>query len=103
MVARLRAEDYLEVDGRRTLTLTEKGRDWSVTIVRRHRLAERFLTDLLGLPWHRTHVEASRWEHLISGEVEELIRDKLGNPATCPHGNPIPGAQTPDIEVVRLS
>ena len=93
MVRRLRAEGYLEVNGDRTLTLTHKGRDWATTIVRRHRLAERLLTDLLGLPWHRAHIEACRWEHVISAEVEELIRAKLDNPLTCPHGNPIPGVE----------
>lgn len=103
MVRRLRAEGYLEVNGDRTLTLTPKGRDWATTIVRRHRLAERLLTDLLGLPWHRAHIEACRWEHVISSEVEELIRAKLDNPLTCPHGNPIPGAGAPEIEVMLLS
>jgi DtxR family Mn-dependent transcriptional regulator len=103
MVRRLRAEGYLEVNGDRTLTLTHKGRDWATTIVRRHRLAERLLTDLLGLPWHRAHIEACRWEHVISAEVEELIRTKLDNPLTCPHGNPIPGAGAPEMDLVLLS
>ncbi len=103
MVRRLRAEGYLEVTGERTLTLTDKGRDWATTIVRRHRLAERLLTDLLGLPWHKAHIEACRWEHVISSEVEELIVAKLHNPLTCPHGNPIPGAGAPDLDVVALS
>jgi len=103
MVRRLKAEGYLEINGDRTLTLTTKGRDWATTIVRRHRLAERLLTDLLGLPWHRAHIEACRWEHVISSEVEELIRAKLDNPLTCPHGNPIPGAGAPEIELVLLS
>jgi DtxR family Mn-dependent transcriptional regulator len=103
MVRRLRAEGYLEINGDRTLSLTQKGRDWATTIVRRHRLAERLLTDILGLPWHRAHIEACRWEHVISAEVEELIRAKLDNPQTCPHGNPIPGAGAPEIELVLLS
>jgi DtxR family Mn-dependent transcriptional regulator len=103
MVRRLRAEGYLEVTSDRTLTLTGKGRDWATTIVRRHRLAERLLTDLLGLPWHKAHIEACRWEHVISAEVEQLIVDKLENPLTCPHGNPIPGAGAPDLELVPLS
>jgi DtxR family transcriptional regulator, Mn-dependent transcriptional regulator len=103
MVRRLRAEGYLEINGDRTLTLTNKGRDWATTIVRRHRLAERLLTDLLGLPWHRAHIEACRWEHVISAEVEQLIVDKLENPLTCPHGNPIPGAGAPELLLVPLS
>ena len=103
MVRRLRAEGYLDVNTDRTLSLTQKGRDWATTIVRRHRLAERLLTDLLGLPWHRAHIEACRWEHVISAEVEELIRAKLDNPLTCPHGNPIPGAGAPEMDLVLLS
>jgi len=103
MVRRLRSEGYLEVSDDRTLTLTGKGRDWATTIVRRHRLAERLLTDLLGLPWHKAHIEACRWEHVISSEGEALIVAKLENPLTCPHGNPIPGAGAPDLDVVPLS
>jgi DtxR family Mn-dependent transcriptional regulator len=103
MVRRLRRDGYLEVGSDRTLELTERGRAWAVTIVRRHHLAERFLTDLLGLPWHRAHIEACRWEHVISSEVEELIVAKLGDPANCPHGNPIPGAGAPVLDLVPLS
>ena len=103
MVRRLRAEGYLEVTRDRILHLTAKGRDWATTIVRRHRLAERLLTDLLGLPWHKAHIEACRWEHVISADVERLIVAKLENPLTCPHGNPIPGAGAPELELVPLS
>lgn len=103
MVRRLRSDGYLEIASDRTLTLTGKGRDWATTIVRRHRLAERLLVDLLGLPWHRAHIEACRWEHVISSEVEELIVAKLENPLTCPHGNPIPGAGALDMDLVPLS
>ncbi len=103
MVRRLRSEGYLQVTSDRTLSLTDKGRDWATTIVRRHRLAERLLTDLLGLPWHKAHIEACRWEHVISAEVEQLIVDKLDNPLTCPHGNPIPGAGAPELPLVPLS
>lgn len=102
MVRRLQAEGYLEMTDDRTLHLTTKGRDWATTIVRRHRLAERFLTDLLGLPWHKTHIEACRWEHVISADVERLIVAKLDNPLTCPHGNPIPGAGAPELDLLPL-
>ena len=102
MIRRLVAEGYLEVSVDRTLVLTGKGRARATTVVRRHRLAERFLVDLLGLPWHRAHVEACRWEHVISADVEELIAAKLENPHTCPHGNPIPGAGAPDLDLVSL-
>jgi DtxR family Mn-dependent transcriptional regulator len=91
MVRRLKADGYVEIDGR-FLSLTDKGMARAVSVVRKHRLAERLLTDVIGIPWHRTHVEACRWEHVISDEVEERLVAILDNPATCPHGNPIPGA-----------
>jgi len=95
MVARLRTEGFVEDKGREVL-LTEKGRQRAVSVVRKHRLAERLLTDVIGIPWHKTHVEACRWEHVISDEVEERLVVLLGNPATCPHGNPIPGSGAPE-------
>jgi DtxR family Mn-dependent transcriptional regulator len=91
MIRRLRGEGYVEAKGRE-LSLTEKGRARAESVVRKHRLAERLLTDVIGLPWHKTHMEACRWEHVMSDEVEERLVGLLGNPATCPHGNPIPGA-----------
>jgi DtxR family transcriptional regulator, Mn-dependent transcriptional regulator len=90
MVRRLEAEGYVERSGR-GVALTKKGRARAESVVRRHRLAERFLVDVLELPWDKAHVEAGRWEHVISDEVEERLVKLLGNPATCPHGNPIPG------------
>ena len=62
------------------------------SIVRRHRLAERLLVDVIGLEWEKVHKEADRWEHAISADVEEKLVLLLGDPATCPHGNPIPGS-----------
>ncbi|HET7489854.1 MAG TPA: metal-dependent transcriptional regulator [Acidimicrobiales bacterium] len=91
MVRRLRADGYVDLRDR-ALVLTEKGRARAESVVRKHRLAERLLTDVIGLPWHKAHVEACRWEHVISDEVEERLVVLLQNPATCPHGNPIPGA-----------
>src|SRR4029078_2428088 len=91
-VNRLIEHGYAELLGDRTLRLTEKGRDLAVSIVRRHRLAERLLVDVMGLEWERAHKEAARWEHAISAEVEEKLVELLGDPATCPHGNPIPGS-----------
>ena len=61
------------------------------SVVRKHRLAERLLTDIIGLPWEKAHLEAGRWEHVISDEVEARLVELLGHPTTCPHGNPIPG------------
>jgi len=77
----------------RTIRLTEKGRSLATTVVRRHRLAERLLTDVIGLEWEKVHREAARWEHAISADVEEKLVALLGDPVTCPHGNPIPGAR----------
>jgi DtxR family Mn-dependent transcriptional regulator len=72
--------------------------------VRRHRLAERLLTDVIGLEWEKVHREADRWEHAISADVEERLVELLGDPATCPHGNPIPGSahRVDDSDYVTL-
>lgn len=91
MLDRLQADGYVERDGR-LLELTGKGRTIAEGVVRKHRLAERLLVDVIGLEWHKAHLEAGRWEHVISDEVEARLVELLGNPATCPHGNPIPGA-----------
>jgi DtxR family Mn-dependent transcriptional regulator len=74
------------------ITLTEEGRHLAAVIVRRHRLAERFLSDVLKLPWDKVHAEAEVWETTISDQVEEAMWAVLEDPRTCPHGNPIPGA-----------
>jgi DtxR family Mn-dependent transcriptional regulator len=74
----------------RGITLTPKGERIARTMVRRHRLSERFLTDMLGIDWEAAHREACKLEHVISPEVEEKLAEILGNPATCPHGHPIP-------------
>ena len=75
-----------------TISLTPTGLELAERVVRRHRLAERFLTDVLGLSWADAHVEAGKWEHVISEPVETALSRVLGDPTTCPHGNPIPGA-----------
>ena len=102
MIRRLKSEGWVDSEGR-SITLTDKGRARAISVVRKHRLAERLLTDIIGLPWHKTHVEACRWEHVISDEVEERIVALLGNPATCPHGNPIPGAGGPERDLSALA
>ena len=101
-VRRLKADGYLLTKGR-VLSLTAKGRARAESVVRKHRLAERLLTDVIGLAWHKAHIEACRWEHVISDEVEELLVVVLGNPSTCPHGNPIPGAELPNRTLVSLA
>jgi DtxR family Mn-dependent transcriptional regulator len=102
MVQRLHDEGYVEVRGR-TISLTAKGRSRAESVVRKHRLAERLLVDIIGLPWSKVHSEAGRWEHVISDEVEERLVALLGSPGTCPHGNPIPGAGRPRTDLKPLS
>jgi len=91
MLDRLAADGYLERAGR-SIKLTDQGRTLADSVIRKHRLAERLLVDVIGLPWHKAHLEAGRWEHVISDEVELRLIELLGNPTTCPHGNPIPGS-----------
>lgn len=97
MVKRMAAEGLIDVADR--ITLTTRGMHLAETVVRRHRLAERFLTDVLGLNWAQAHQEAGKWEHIISPVVENAMMALLNEPTTCPHGNPIPGSdyQTPDL------
>ena len=92
MVRRMEREDLVEVKDDGEITLTGEGKTLATTIVRRHRLAECFLTDVLGLNWTDAHSEAGRWEHVISPTVETAMLKVLGEPQTCPHGNPIPGS-----------
>jgi DtxR family Mn-dependent transcriptional regulator len=94
-VNRLVEQGYAELLGDRTLRLTVTGRTLATSVVRRHRLAERLLVDVIGLEWEKVHREASRWEHAISADVEEKLVQLLGDPLTCPHGNPIPGSKRP--------
>jgi DtxR family Mn-dependent transcriptional regulator len=76
---------------KRAIDLTEHGHTIAEDAVRRHRMAERFLTDVLSMPWHLAHQEANRFQTGLTGEIEERMLEMLGGPATCPHGNPIPG------------
>lgn len=88
---RLVRDGYVEMDARRQVTLTDRGVALAEAVLRRHRLTERFLVDVLGMGWHEVHEEACRLEHRISGAVEARVVATLGHPTTCPHGNPIPG------------
>lgn len=90
MIRRMAEQGLVTVD--RTIGLTSDGLELAERVVRRHRLAERFLTDILGLSWAEAHEEAGRWEHIISDRVEQKLVALLGDPTTCPHGNPIPGS-----------
>ncbi|QBD77782.1 metal-dependent transcriptional regulator [Ktedonosporobacter rubrisoli] len=92
MLKRLVRDGYVEMNNKRQVTLTEAGNKAAEAVLRRHRLTERFLVDMLGMQWHQVHEEACRLEHFISGAVEARVIASLNNPTTCPHGNPIPGS-----------
>ena len=100
-IKRMKSEGLVE-EGRGTIKLTETGRALAETIVRRHRIAERFLTDILKLPWADAHTEAGKWEHVISPVVEQAMIQLLDDPTTCPHGNPIPGSGYKGPNLVTL-
>jgi DtxR family transcriptional regulator, Mn-dependent transcriptional regulator len=91
MLKRLVRDGYVEMDQKRQVKLTEAGNQAAEAVLRRHRLTERFLVDMLGMQWHQVHEEACRLEHFISGAVEARVVTTLNHPTTCPHGNPIPG------------
>ena len=91
-VARLEDEGLLHVNEDRTLSLSDQGTQIAVSVMRKHRLAELLLTDVIGLEWEQVHNEACRWEHVISDAVEQRLMELLHHPTQCPHGNPIPGA-----------
>ncbi len=97
-IKRMQAKGLVE-QGPGVIRLTETGQSLAETIVRRHRIAERFLTDMLGLSWAEAHEEAGKWEHVISPRVEMAMTRVLEDPTTCPHGNPIPGSgyEAPDL------
>jgi DtxR family transcriptional regulator, Mn-dependent transcriptional regulator len=90
-VARMERDGLLHVAGDRQLALTDAGRTLATRVMRKHRLAECLLVSVIQMPWEEVHVEACRWEHVISESVERRLYDLLGHPDRCPHGNPIPG------------
>jgi len=93
MLRRLSKKGLVKTSRRDGVTLTKKGLETAEALVRRHRLWERFLTDVLGLNWDEVHEEACKLEHAMSPQVEEKLAKILGNPETCPHGYPIPGTR----------
>ena len=97
-VSRMERDGLLRVAGDRHLELTEKGRQLAVSVMRKHRLAERLLVDIIGLPWEDVHAEACRWEHVMSEKVERRLVEMLDNPTVSPFGNPIPGLALLGIE-----
>jgi DtxR family Mn-dependent transcriptional regulator len=95
-VARMSRDGLLTVEGDRHLQLTDMGRSLATRVMRKHRLAERLLVDVIGLEWDEVHEEACRWEHVISEQVEQKLLELLGNPTLSPYGNPIPGLEELD-------
>ena len=91
-VKRLEREGYVSLDQDRVLHLSEAGRAYATSMLRRHRLAELLLVDVLKVPWAQVHEEACRLEHAISPTLEAHLVTLLGDPGACPHGNPIPGS-----------
>jgi DtxR family Mn-dependent transcriptional regulator len=90
-VARMERDGLVTVEGDRHLQLTDDGMRLAVRVMRKHRLAERLLTDVIGLDWELVHAEACRWEHVMSETVERRLLELLGHPTESPYGNPIPG------------
>lgn len=104
MIKRLERDDYVTRSPDKILSLTERGRTEAEQITRRHRMIERFLTDVLHIPWDEVHEEAERLEHAMSPVLEERMRAAIGTATTCPHGHPIegirePGAPLADVDV----
>ena len=90
-VARMERDNLVRVQGDRHLELSDEGRSRAIRVMRKHRLAERLLIDVIGLDWELVHDEACRWEHVISEDVERKLVDLLNSPTESPYGNPIPG------------
>ena len=105
MLVRLRAAGMVEAPGGAGIRLTPAGAKEGASLVRRHRLSERFLVDYLGMPWDAVHDEACRLEHVLSPEVEARLAEQLGDPRTCPHGHVIPqeDGSLPEEELRPLS
>lgn len=91
MLQRMSHEGLVQVGRGKEIGLTQRGWQIAMSTARRHYLAERLLTDLIGVEWSRAHAEAERWQHSISDATEEKLWEALGRPTTCPHGSPIPG------------
>ena len=102
IVQRMEEQGYITRDGRGEISLTEEGFTLAEAMVKRHRILERFLVDVMGIPWHMIHEEAVRLEHNLSPLMEERIVALVGQSTTCPHGNPIPGSGVGYAGDVRL-
>ncbi|MEA2494652.1 MAG: DtxR family transcriptional regulator, Mn-dependent transcriptional regulator [Thermoleophilaceae bacterium] len=104
MVNRLERDGFVERAADKSLAFTDRGREHAESVVGRHRLVERFLTDVLGIPWDEVHEEAERMEHAMSPRLEQSMRAAIGDATTCPHGHPIvagtrePGVPLADVQ-----
>jgi DtxR family Mn-dependent transcriptional regulator len=104
MVRRLESDGFIERAPDKTLAFTAAGREHAESVVRRHRLVERFLTDVMGIPWDEVHEEAERMEHAMSPRLEESMRAAIGDATTCPHGHPIvAGAREPGVPLADVA
>jgi DtxR family Mn-dependent transcriptional regulator len=95
-VARMERDGLLSVEGDRHLVLTAEGRVTAVAVMRKHRLAELLLVNVIGMPYEEAHEEACRWEHVMSDQVEKKVYELLNKPTRSPYGNPIPGLDVLD-------
>jgi DtxR family Mn-dependent transcriptional regulator len=100
---RMVRDGMVRLNAHKEIALTARGDAAAAAIVRRHRIVERWMTDVLGLDWVAADAEAERLEHAVSEVVEERLYRTLGGPKTCPHGNPIPGHSTMRANELRLS
>ena len=92
-IARMERDGLVQVNDERHLELSDEGRRRATNVMRKHRLAERLLADVIGLDWELVHDEACRWEHVMSEQVERRLYEMLGQPTESPYGNPIPGLE----------
>src|SRR5215213_7148877 len=103
MVGRLERDGYITRASDRALVFTDHGREYAAGVVRRHRLIERFLTDVLGIPWDDVHEEAERLEHAMSPKLEQRMLAAIGDAKTCPHGHPIrPGERVEGVPLADV-
>ena len=104
MLGRLETDGYVTRAEDKSLSFTDSGREHAANVVRRHRLIERFLTDVLGIPWDEVHEEAERLEHAMSPVLEERMLAAIGDATTCPHGHPfVAGARVPGVPLADVA